>query len=210
MTSNVTDSQTHRQDGESLLIRSQIPIQFEGLERLNRSRHQLWRWFFRWVRLNFTMPYQEQTQWCWSAVSVSTSLYYNSSSTWTQCSLVNAELGQTSCCQTGDSSECNQPWFLDVALKRTGNLAKFVAGSVALSTIRSQINKKRLLGVRIGWSGGGGHFVLIEGYRTNTNFIAVEDPWYGSSDVDYSTFTTSYQDSGIWTHTYYTQSEEMK
>jgi hypothetical protein len=190
---------------KSLLTETQVPIQYGIFDWLEWVWRWLLQWLFRWVRLDFTIQPQQQTQWCWAAVAVSTSLYYDPSSSWTQCSLASAELGQTTCCQNGASAQCNRPWYLDRALSRTGNLANWASGSVALNTIRSQIDSNRLLGVRIGWSGGGGHFVLLEGYRANTNFIAVEDPWYGASDVDYTTFTTNHKGSGSWTHTYYTQ-----
>ncbi len=159
-----------------------------------------------WDRLSFTMQHQQQTQWCWAAVSTSVSHFYNPASTSTQCDVVNAELGQTTCCHDGSTSACNQPWYLDAALTRTGNLKSWAGGSVPFSTVDHEIDALRPLGVRIGWSGGGGHFVILAGYLEGaTNYIGVEDPWYGSSDVAYDTFLTSYQGTGSWTHTYYTE-----
>src|SRR5262245_50136888 len=122
-------------------------------------------WLRRWRRLSFAMQHQQQTQWCWAAVSTSVSLYYDPSSTWTQCTVVNAELGQTTCCNNGSSAACNQPWYLDLALTRTGNLTAVTGGTTTFAGIRSEIDAGRLLGVRIGWSGGGGHFVVLEGYK---------------------------------------------
>jgi hypothetical protein len=160
-----------------------------------------------WRRLVFTMQAQLQTQWCWAASSVSVSLFYDNASTWTQCSVVNAELGQTTCCQNGSTSQCNQPWYLDRALTRTGNLTSWSGGTATIAQIRSQIRSGRPLGARIGWSGGGGHFVMIAGYRAcdPDEYIDVRDPIYGSSDIALATFTTGYQGTGSWTHTYYTE-----
>src|SRR4051812_27451016 len=79
----------------------------------------------------FTMQHQQQTQWCWSATSVSTSHFYNSASAWTQCSLVNSALGQTSCCVDGSTSTCNQPNVLTTPLSLTGNLATYQAGTIS-------------------------------------------------------------------------------
>src|SRR5215212_9673493 len=92
-----------------------------------------------------------QTQWCWAACSVSVAQFYDNASTWTQCAVVNAEFGQTTCCQNGSTAQCNQPWYLDLALTRTGNLASWSAGTAMIAQIRSG----RTLGARIGWSGGG-------------------------------------------------------
>ena len=164
-------------------------------------------WLRRWRRLSFTMQHQQQTQWCWAAVSTSVSVYYDASSTWTQCTVVNAELGQTTCCSSGSSAACNQPWYLDLALMRTGNLTVVSNGTTAFASIRTEIDAGRPLGVRIGWSGGGGHFVVIEGYKPDpgSERVAVEDPWYGASDLALTAFTSSYQGTGSWTHSYTTQ-----
>ena len=71
-----------------------------------------------------------------------------------------------------------------------------------MNDVTQEINNNRPLCVRIGWSGGGGHFVAIDGYNKGLDMVAVDDPWYGASDVDLSVFQTSYQGSGSWTHSY--------
>jgi hypothetical protein len=90
---------------------------------------------------------------------------------------------------------------------RTGNLSSWSAGTATIAQIRSQIRSGRPLGARIGWSGGGGHFVMIAGYRAcdPDEYVDVRDPIYGSSDISLATFTNSYQSTGSWTHTYYTE-----
>lgn len=201
---------------DSILSKSRIPLRSaprRGLVWLIiRWIHWLWwlifHWFNRWRRLAFTMQHQQQTQWCWAAVSTSVSLYYDTSSTWTQCTVVNAELGQTTCCQNGSTSACNQPWYLDLALQRTGNLDAFAGGTTSFADLRTEIDAGQPLGARIGWSGGGGHFAVIEGYKPGPGDqrVAIDDPWYGASDLTYNTFATSYQGSGSWTHSYTTES----
>jgi hypothetical protein len=162
--------------------------------------------FHWWRRLTFAMQTQLQSQWCWAAHSTSVSHFYDGASTWTQCSVVNAELGQTTCCQDGSTAQCNQPWYLDLALTRTGNLASWSGGTATMAQIQTEILNGRPVGARIGWSGGGGHFVVIAGYRCDAvGYFEIRDPFYGSSDVAVATFTTSYQGSGSWTHTYYTE-----
>jgi hypothetical protein len=155
-----------------------------------------------WARLNFIMQNQQQTNWCWAATSVSVSRFFNPNGTWTQCSLVNAELGRSDCCMQGASSNCNRAWYLDNALSRTGNLQSTSSGSASITEIAGQINANRPICVRIGWSGGGGHFLAIDGYNSAISMVAVDDPWYGASDVVLSVFQTAYQGSGSWTTTY--------
>jgi hypothetical protein len=153
------------------------------------------------------MQTQLQTQWCWSATSVSVSHYYSPSSTWTQCEMVNEEKVQTTCCSDGGSMACNQPHSLNAPLDRAGVLAEFRGGSVDYATIQGEIDAARPLAWRIGWSGGGGHFAVIEGYRRfGGEWVAVDDPWFGASDVEVSSLTGgTYQGTGTWTHTYFTK-----
>lgn len=166
------------------------------------------RFIYRWRQLAFTMQHQQQTQWCWAAVSTSVSLYYDPSSTWTQCTVANAELGQTTCCQNGSSAACNVPWYLNSALQRVGNLNAFSNGATSFTGVRTEVDGGRPLGVRIGWSGGGGHFAVVEGYKPGPGEqrVAIDDPWYGASDLTYATFVSSYQGTGSWTHSYTTVS----
>lgn len=167
---------------------------------------ELIRLIMSWQRLNVGMQTQQQTQWCWAAVATSVAGFYDASTTWTQCSVVNAELGQTTCCTSGSSAACNKPWYLDLALTRVGHFDTWSAGAMSFADVRAEIDAGRPLGVRIGWSGNGGHFLVIEGYRNDANQqVAVDDPWYGASDLTYATLSTSYQGSGTWTHSYETQ-----
>jgi Papain-like cysteine protease AvrRpt2 len=160
-----------------------------------------------WVRLDFSMQPQEQTQWCWAAVSVSVALYYQPGSGWTQCQMVNLEKGQTTCCQNGSTPQCNQPHVLDEPLARAGVLDHMEFGTVDYDVISTHIEEHRPVAWRIGWSGGGGHFAVIEGYqRHGGEWVAVDDPWFGQSDLAVSTLTGGmYQGSGTWTHTYLTR-----
>jgi Papain-like cysteine protease AvrRpt2 len=160
----------------------------------------------RWRRVPLSMQAQLQTQWCWAACATSASHLYDAASTWTQCRVVNAELTQTGCCQDGSSGQCNQPWYLDLALTRTGNLAGLASGTVPLSRLRSELAAGRPVGARIGWAGGGGHFAMISGCLDDaTGILEVRDSIYGASEISIAAFVSSYQGSGSWTHTYYTE-----
>jgi hypothetical protein len=75
-------------------------------------------------KLNVSVTPQQQTNWCWAAVSTSVSHFYSSASGWSQCTVANAALPRTDCCGVGapDPLRCNRPWYLDKALHVTGNL----------------------------------------------------------------------------------------
>lgn len=158
-----------------------------------------------WKRLNLSMQHQLQDNWCWAAVSTSVAHYFGKSD-WTQCSVVSKEVRDSGCCTNGSSAKCNVSWRLEKALKRVKTLRKKSDGMPGnLGGIRGEIDKGRPVCIRVGWSGGGGHFIALEGYRDDNASVAIEDPWYGTSDVPLDAFRTGrYQGSGSWTHTYYT------
>jgi hypothetical protein len=160
-----------------------------------------------WRRLSFAMQRQLQTQWCWAATTVSVARYYDGRTGWTQCGMVDAELGQRGCCHDGGSARCNRPHVLDSPLARARVLERKRSEPVGYSAIRTEIDAGRPVAWRIGWRGGGGHFAVIEGYqRTGGQWVAIDDSWYGQSDVEVATLTGGrYQQTGTWTHTYFTR-----
>lgn len=162
---------------------------------------------FRSKHLSFNMQAQTQSNWCWAATSTSVSHFYWFFSHWTQCKVANAELGHTDCCHSPVPSDCNVPWYLDRALTRTNNFVS-ITGSVSFQQVKDEIDAGRPVGARIGWSGGGGHFMVIYGYSIvfGVEYFDIDDPIYGKSHLTVADFSSNYQGSGSWTHTYFTKS----
>ncbi len=158
-------------------------------------------------QLPFNMQPQTQSNWCWAATANSVSHYFWRWSTWSQCRIANAELGRTDACHSPVPSDANVPWYLDRALTRTRNFVS-IQGAVGFEQVRSEINAGRPVGARIGWSGGGGHFMVIYGYSTiaGGEYFDIDDPIYGKSHIPVSEFSSSYQGTGSWTHTYFMKS----
>ena len=167
---------------------------------------ELWDLLFQSKQLTFTMQAQTQSNWCWAATSTSVSRYYSFLSRWTQCTVANAELGLTGCCIHPVPGPCNVPWFLDRALTRTNNFVS-ITGPQTFAAVRDEIDAGRPVGVRIGWSGGGGHFMCIYGYSLimGQEYFDIDDPIYGKSHLSVTDFSSNYQGSGTWTHTYFTK-----
>jgi Repeat of unknown function (DUF5648)/Papain-like cysteine protease AvrRpt2 len=151
--------------------------------------------------------YQQQTNWCWAATTVSITKYYDAASPWTQCLLVNKALGMSTCCQNGSTTACNQGWYGDKALSITGHLAGTSSGAPSLSTVKDQINALRPISIAIYWNGGGGHNPAVDGYNTDTNppTIDIQDPWYGHSTQDFNTFPASYHGGANWGYSFFTK-----
>src|SRR5690606_25369976 len=112
------------------------------------------------VYLNFNMETQTQSNWCWAATARSVSDFYSSGSTWTQCLIAARAFPTFSCCTA--PGPCNKAWFLDRALSITSNFVSFT-GSMNFAAVAAELGGGRVIGARTGWSGGGGHFMVIHG-----------------------------------------------
>lgn len=159
-------------------------------------------------QLAFNMQMQTQSNWCWAATSASVSHFYWFWSTWSQCGVANGELGHSDCCNSPVPSACNVPWYLDKALTRTHNFVSIIGQQASFQQVRDEIDAGRPVGARIGWNGGGGHFMVIYGYSRllGMEYFDIDDPIYGKSHLAVSDFASNYQGSGSWTHTYFTKS----
>ena len=165
--------------------------------------------------LELSEQHQQETNWCWAATTVSISLFYNASSAWTQCSLVNKYSNLTTCCQDGSSTACNHGGWPDISLPITGNYASMSgidqAGSSdkpSFETILSEITAGHPVSIAIWWTGGGGHNPAVDGYDntdTEAPIIDVQDPWYGSSTQDFNSFPGSYNGGATWGSSYFTK-----
>ncbi len=158
--------------------------------------------------LGLNEQHQQQDNWCWSATTVSISLFYNPGSPWTQCTLVNQAFGLQTCCMDGGSSACDQGWWPNLSLPITGNLSSYTDASAPLATVIGEINSGRPISIAIWWYGGGGHNPAIDGYDncdTAAPTIDIQDPWYGPSTQDFNSFPGTYNGGASWGNTYYTQ-----
>jgi len=163
------------------------------------STEQIWT-----AVLAFTMQPQQQSNWCWAALTSSVSHFYNAASSWTQCGLANAELGQTTCCAAGGTAACNRPWYVKRALTRTGNLRDDQGSTTTFQALAGEVLDGRPVGVCVAWSGGGGHALAVVGCGVG-DIIIVADPIFGTSVLSLSTFQSNYQGSGTWDETAYTK-----
>jgi hypothetical protein len=167
--------------------------------------------------INFSMERQQHSNWCWAAVSVSVDRFFNAASAWCQCRIVSRmakieKLRVKSCgtCEktTGLPRTCNQPWYLDRALKIVGRLkAKPKTRPLSFEQTEKKIRADRPVCARIQWGPGpDAHFVVISGCETSpagNRWVDVEDPFAGSSTWLYDEFLVNYRYSqGQWLDTF--------
>ncbi|HUC82967.1 MAG TPA: papain-like cysteine protease family protein [Flavisolibacter sp.] len=161
--------------------------------------------------LAFNIQAQDGDYWCWAAVSASVSHFYNSRSTWNQCKVAGTALRRNDCCPNPRKGQCDKIYYLDEALKITGNLASpIIEDPLSFDNLKAQINAKKVVGARIRWQGGQGHFVVLHGYQIENadNFVFVADPLYGKKMYPLRTLLSNYQMvGGEWSHSYLTKSD---
>ena len=166
------------------------------------------------IVLPFEVQSQQESEWCWAAVSTSIALFYAPSGAVTQCEVVDQQLNRTDCCANPGSNNCNQTGYLDQALQYVGCLSS-EKGQGTYQDLVDALNSGTPPCLRIGWSGGGGHFIGINGINgvdgcVENDWIMVTDPIWGDSMVTYETLTSvqpgqGYQGNGTWTNTYFTK-----
>lgn len=160
--------------------------------------------------LLFIMERQKYSNWCWAANAASISRYYNHASHWSQCIVVCTCLNRQDCCGNSIPKACDIPYYLEDALTVTDNFRDLITGQLPPGPLTNEINLGRIIGARIRWSSGDGHFVSIHGYNNLTNdiFLYIADPIYGKVTLRVNDFATNYQSAGgFWTHTYLTKAD---
>ena len=162
-------------------------------------------------QLGFTMQSQDATQWCWAAVTVSVVKFYQPGAGMTQCQIAQKVLCKADCCT--DMSVCDTPYVVYHPLGAVGHLEEVRAGPIQLQgvpnelSIQREVDSGRPIVCRIGWSGGGGHFIVLYGYDLSgpTGYVHVADSENGNSVYTLPALQSGYKNgSGTWTHTYTT------
>lgn len=167
-----------------------------------------------WHTLHLDMQQQEKSNWCWAAVAASVARFFRPADTVTQCSIANGELRRSDCCEDCDGDPCNVSGYMMSSLYRVGHFRKWLARRPPHQRqIVEEVDDSRPLCARVVWQGGGSHYLTIVGYAKPAGTlphcmtgVAVADPWFGLSDIDYADFPKRYAIGGIATDSYYTRS----
>lgn len=162
------------------------------------------------VRPAFGLERQGQSNWCWSAVSVSVRRFHDAAARLLQCELAQRLLpGASMCCVDGTTVGCNQPYQLDRALKDVRCLAGSRSGATAFADLLTEIAGNRPLCCFIDWGSSVGHFVTVTAcwrIASGAEFVSVADPTTGSTrDMPIATLRDAYAGAGRWTWSYLTK-----
>lgn len=170
------------------------------------------------VTLSVPVKAQQQSLWCWAAVSQAV-LAYHGQTTVQQCDLVEWALApsggyQTDCC--ANPSACN---FSETGQAATGILANWaIPGDVLLSQssqpraatfaeVKREIGQNSPILRAVKWTSGGAHVTVVRGYddRNGQQLVHIMDPGGGGSY-----YTTTYANAlsnsaGWWSNTRLTE-----
>ncbi len=162
---------------------------------------------------DFEIEEQQQTNWCWCAVGVSISKYYQRiKNNWTQCEVYNKVKGSSDVCSYAFrdpqiSSSDNLAGDPGKALSLEGINGGLIRSFASWEDILAEIDKAQPMPCGIIWSnqGGAGHTTVITAaYTVNgQNWLVVDDPWYGRSSILYDKYKTAYKKTGDeWKYTW--------
>ncbi|CAM4022036.1 papain-like cysteine protease family protein [Janibacter anophelis] len=144
---------------------------------------------------------QEQSNWCWAATGGTIAAYKGRSiSQNTFCNLAFGRSTNT-WCPNSQATLANDQRALSALGIRPGS---YINGRLSYAGIGTEISNDRPILTRIQWSSGGGHMMVISGYRASDRTIEWYDPWPSSQRLNvgsYSYYLDNWNFS--WTHSLY-------
>lgn len=174
---------------------------------------------------NVAMSGQEQSNWCWSAVTQAVKHWAGKPRSQTDIATAHisyngrahscaspraAEFNGRDCGLGSDcSAVCNDPHILSVVLKENEHFSRYLAQDDAPSfdDIVNSVNAGKPVPCRVQWSTDGGHFILVIGWTVDNNgsqLVHVLDPASAPANepvperiLGFSQFVGAYSVSGV-------------
>jgi len=153
--------------------------------------------------LSISMQAQEKSNWCWDASGNTVADWWGHDLTQTKfCQIAHNESGSDCANQQGYLSDQQRVYrWLGFSSAGYYNSNGY---TLSFSGIRTEIDNRRPIGTRIGWSSGGGHMHVIYGYNADTTSVLYGDPWPSSNRYNSMSYTSYKSNSRFtWTHTVY-------
>ena len=126
--------------------------------------------------------------------------------------MANLELGRNDCCGSGAPGACDVYGHLNTSLDRVQHYDRCQAKPATIQQVMAEITAHRPLCLRVVWDTKGAHYLAISGFQQAPvpgpkQYVRVQDPLYGSSDLTYSELTTRYlkDHTGKWKNTFWTR-----
>jgi glucan-binding YG repeat protein len=143
------------------------------------------------IELHIKCFKQRKSMWCWAACAQAIGTYNNPSIIF-QGDLAQAILGDRNANYPVSHQQAVRA--LEIAswdLKTATLIENTDDNYISLDTIKAEIDNNRPIEMLVRWGiSGGGHAVVVAGYKYNTGMIMVYDPGYNqSSDISYAKYS---------------------
>lgn len=127
--------------------------------------------------LNVPQYGQQTNMWCWAASGEMIMTYLGKAVA--QCAEANQLFGMKNCCNSPTPSACAKggwpqwpAWGFSASDTTWGKALTF-------AQLKGQIDSNKPVGFSWGWTGGGGHYMVVRGYTLigTSQYVIINDPW---------------------------------
>lgn len=158
--------------------------------------------------LAIDVPHQEQDNWCWCAVTVGVSRFFDQTFSLSQCETAAKVLQVADACNRPDEGDVDRMFDLDKALQTFNRFDHVIEQPLAFEDVEREIRAQRPVGVQILFQDRGVmHFTIIRGCRRleGDRLLLIDDPQFDESECGYERFTHFYRGDGEWIRSYITR-----
>lgn len=155
--------------------------------------------------LGIDVPHQDQTLWCWCAVTVGVSRFFDSTFALTQCQTAAQVLPIADACIRPTDADVNRMFDLQLALSTFGHVGRVLDEPLSFEDVEREIQAQRPVGAQILFQDSGRmHFTIIRGCRKvdGDRILVIDDPQFDESESSYERFKNFYKGDGEWQRSY--------
>lgn len=158
--------------------------------------------------LTIDVPHQDQTLWCWCAVTVGVSSFFDKKFALTQCQTAAQVLTIADACMRQTDADVNRLFDLRLALSTFGHVERVLDEPLSFEEVEQEIQAQRPVGVQMLFQDSGRmHFTIIRGCRRveGDRILVIDDPQFDESESSYERFKNFYRGDGEWQRSYITR-----
>jgi hypothetical protein len=141
---------------------------------------------------------QQTNSWCWAASGEMVMSYLGGMTS--QCEQANQRFGRTDCCNTPTPTACIQGGWPEFAKY---GFTYNTGGALSWDAVKGQIDVRRTpFAFSWGWDGGGGHMMVLTGYKVinGQNWVSINDPWSPHTGSQRDILYSDYVDGAGYSH----------
>jgi hypothetical protein len=158
--------------------------------------------------LDIDVPHQKQTLWCWCAVTVGVSRFFEPTFALSQCETAARVLLVKDACMRPTDDDVDRMFDLRLALGTFGRVERVIDEPLSFEDVEREIQALRPVGVQILFQDSGRmHFTIIRGCRrvAGERILVIDDPQFDESESSYERFRSFYRGDGEWQRSYITR-----